>query len=85
MEMARRFSAWSWNTLFRIERVPGMMKAAPTPVTARHTSSCHVAVATLAASDATKNKIRPPCKANLRPNRSASAPAGSRRAANTRL
>ena len=40
------------KTLVRIDSVPGMMKAAPAPITARQTMTCQVAVANMAVSEA---------------------------------
>src|SRR2546423_8401048 len=62
------------NTLTRIESVDGMMNAAPTPISARHAMSCHIAFDMVASTHATRYTTRPNCNAPLRPYRSPSAP-----------
>jgi hypothetical protein len=62
------------NTFTRIDRVDGMMNAAPTPITARQAMICVVSVACDASRLATKNVTSPNCSAPFRPNRSPSAP-----------
>ena len=84
MLIAFRRSVGSWKTLVRMERVPGMMNAAPTPMAARAAMRCQVSDPNDATKAERANTTSPPWSAVLRPNRSAMAPAGSRRPANTR-
>ena len=63
------------KTFTRIDKVDGMMNAAPTPISARHPISCPIVVACDAAAAPMKKVTSPNCSAPLRPNRSPSAPA----------
>jgi len=71
------------KTLATIERVAGMIMAAPTPMTARAAMRCHGVVAMLAARAAAAKTTSPAWSRPLRPNRSPRAPMGRTRPANT--
>src|SRR3954469_6324347 len=71
------------NTLTRIDRVAGMMNAAPSPIAARQAMISVTSLACDARKLATKNVANPNCSAPLRPNRSPSAPDVKSRPANT--
>src|SRR5690242_16505912 len=73
----------SGKTFVMMERVVGMTSAAPTPITARSAISQPGSLTKTAASDATPKTARPIWRMPLRPKRSPSAPAGSRRPAKT--
>ena len=76
--------SWNGKLFMMIDRVAGMMNAAPTPITARAAISCVGSSAKLATSAAPPNTTRPNCSAPLRPKRSPRAPAGSSMPAKTR-
>ncbi len=71
------------NTFTRIDSVDGMMNAAPTPMSARQAMSCHIAVDSVARTQATRYTLRPSCSAPLRPKRSPIAPLEKSSPANT--
>ena len=62
------------NTVARIERVPGMIMAAPTPIATRAAISGPGVVARAPSPEAAPNKTRPTLSRRLRPNRSLTAP-----------
>ena len=70
--------------LVRIERVEGMTAAAPMAESTRKAITAPVLSTNAVARAATAKIANPPTSTSRRPNRSASAPAGSSRAANTR-
>lgn len=80
MAMALARSAGG-NTVARIDRLPGITSAAPTPITPRARISCQVAVANAPAVAAAMKTASPHWSVPLRPKRSPMAPAGSRRPA----
>ena len=67
-------SAGDGNTVVRIESVPGMIIAAPTPIAARAAISGPGVVAKAPSPDATPNTTRPMSRSRLRPTRSLIAP-----------
>ena len=67
----------------RIDRVAGMTKAAPTPISARVAISWLALWANVESNEAMPTVARPSCSAPLRPKRSPSAPDGSSRKTNT--
>ena len=67
--------------MVRIERVDGMMNAAPRPITPRPAINMVDDVATVASSEPAPKTPRPASSALLRPNRSPSVPAVRRRPA----
>ena len=73
------------NTELRIDRVAGITKAAPTPITARHPIRAPAEPASAAPAEPTAYSTSPPTRAWRRPNRSPMVPAVTRRAAKTRL
>ena len=81
--IARCRSRASGKMLVRIDNVAGNTRAAPTPVNARNAISSAVLTASAEAAEAAPNTTSPVASAPRRPNRSPSAPAVSRRPANT--
>ncbi len=75
--------SWIGNEFRMIDRVAGMISAAPRPITERRAISCAGSPDWLAASAARPKITRPHSSAPLRPNRSPNAPAGRRNPANT--
>ncbi len=75
--------SWGGKTLIRIDRVDGMMKAAPTPMRARQAMSCHMALDIEAQPAPARKMIRPSWRAPLRPNLSPRAPVVNSRPAKT--
>jgi hypothetical protein len=67
--------SWGGNTFTRIERVDGMMNAAPRPIVARAAMSSPIECDHAAKRHAHTYTTRPSCSAPFRPNRSPSAPA----------
>ena len=67
------------NVLVIVDSVAGMTSAAPTPSTARSAISSPAEAAVIATAEPAPNTISPTISANLRPNRSPSAPAGRSR------
>ena len=82
MAMARARSPGG-KTLAKIDRVAGMTKAAPTPISARVAISWLALWAKVDSSEAKPTVARPSCSAPLRPKRSPSAPDGRSRQAKT--
>ena len=80
--LARSFAG---NTAVRIESVEGMMKAPPTPISARVAISISDDSARAESPDPSPNTTSPNVSAFLRPKRSPSAPAVSSTAANTSM
>lgn len=64
-----------------VDRVPGMIMAAPTPMTTRHAMSSWVVEAKAANAAATANSTFPAMRTLRRPIRSPRAPSGSTSAA----
>ena len=83
MPIALARSVGSRNTLVRIASVAGKMKAAPTPISARPTISDPAEPTEPAYAEVAPNSTRPTISDRLRPNRSPSPPAASRRPVNT--
>ncbi len=75
--------SWIGNEFKMIDNVAGMINAAPTPISVRMAISWVGSVAWLAVSAAPPKMSRPISSAPFRPNRSPSAPAGSRSPAKT--
>ncbi len=73
------------NTALSIDRVAGMTKVAPKPITTLARISVVVPVAKAAATLPAANTVRPPISEIRRPYRSPSAPAGMSRAAKHRV
>ena len=73
------------NVAVRMERVEGMMKAPPTPISARVAISISDDCATAESAEARPKTINPKVRARLRPKRSPSAPAVSSTAAKTSM
>ena len=82
--MARARSRGS-KTFEMIDRVAGMIAAAPTPISARAPMSCPGLCAYAEASEARPNKASPMARNRLRPNRSPSTPKLNSRPAKTRV
>ena len=83
MEIALRRSSASAKTLVRIDRVAGMMNAAPKPCTARMAITCSGVDACEQANDPTPKITRPMTRTGFRPRRSPVLPAISRKPAKT--
>ena len=83
--MALARSVGSVNTVVKMAKVAGKMKAAATPIDARAAIREAVDVASAAHSDVAMNPTRPICITGFRPRRSATAPPASNSAANGRL
>ena len=81
--IARARSPASVNTFARIERVAGMMNAAPNPWMARVAINADGEWTSAQASEPPPNTTRPKMKHFLRPSRSPVFPAMSRKLANT--
>ena len=81
MPMARARSAGVVNTLDRIDSVPGIKAAAPTPCTSRPPMSAHVAGARPHRIDPVVNTAMPPRSSRRRPKRSPRVPPVSMRLA----
>ena len=73
------------NTSTMIERVAGIIIAAPAPITARAAINCPVVSAYAVASDATPNTTSPAWSIRARPKRSPRAPMISNRPPKTRM
>ena len=73
------------NTAVRIESVEGMMKAPPTPISARVAISISGDCAIADSAEPSPKTSRPKVRARLRPKRSPSAPAVSSTAAKTSM
>jgi hypothetical protein len=73
----------SSKTCTRIERVPGIRNAPPTPISPRQAMSAVAVSANAAATEAPPKRARPSSRPFLRPNRSDSDPAVSSRPAKT--
>ncbi len=83
--MARRRSAGSGKTSTTIDRVAGMIRAAPTPSAPRASISCRGLSDIAAAKEATPKTTRPAVSTRLRPKRSPRLPEVSNSPANTRM
>ena len=81
--MARPRSLGLVKMLVMIDRVAGMMNAAPIPMNARDTTSCVTPSESAALVDANANSTSPIINAPLRPKRSPRLPAVRSRPANT--
>src|SRR5260370_39416691 len=66
------------KTLMRIDRVEGMMRAAPAPITALQAMSCHMTWEADASPAPARNRTNPSWRAPLRPQRAPLEPLAER-------
>ena len=71
------------NVPVMVDSVAGMTRAAPSPITVRRAISSLAPDTVIATADPAAKMTRPASRKRRRPNRSPSAPAGSRNAAKT--